>query len=189
MGQVYRMKLSENARLYSYEESILSRYGRELFIPMSIVRDDSGEYIDYLLDGFVPIERYKFSGLGSVFNVLKSLVEFYISIQRHMLDPLRFFSDKYNILVRCENGRAVPLFGRERNYYNDTNLEILCDEEADLVLPIVLELSRLNEVVCAKDAMESVYNKIRGSNPGFKDILRIVRDTQREWSIILPTGF
>ena len=189
MGQVYRMKLNDNAKLFSYEEKILCRYAKEFLLPLSIIRDEGEEFIDYILDGYVPIENYNFSGLGNVFNVLKSLIEFYISIQRHLLDPSRFFTEKEKILICYENGRAVPLFGKERNDFKDDNAELQGNADANLILPIVFELSKLSDVVCAKDAMESIYNKIRGNNPGLKDILRIVRDTQREWSLILPTGF
>lgn len=221
MGQVYRMKLSENALLYSHEEKILCRYANELILPLSIVRDEFGEYIDFLVDGHVVFNRYNFSNLGSVFAVLTSLVEFYISVQKHLLDPFRFFSEKEKILICCENMRAVPLFGKERRtelglshhtyiprnrnqyisqeimqgdesqgYAIQENVSLVFPEkEVDLILPVLIELSRLNAVVCAKDAMESIYNKIRGTNPGLKDILRIVRDTQREWNLIMPTGF
>ena len=189
MSQIYRMKLNDQAKLFNYEEKILSRYGQDLLLPLSIVRDESGEYIDYVIDGYVPFERYTFVGLGSVFSVLKSLVEFYISIQRHFLDSSRFFSEKEKILICYKSGRAIPLFGKARSAFDTENIELQNDEEANLILPLVVELSKLNGVVCAKDAMESIYNKIRGTNPGLKDILRIVRDTQREWSLILPTGF
>ena len=183
MSQIFRIKLSEDAKLLNYEEKIICKYSKELLLPLTVVRDESGEYIDYLADGYVPFNKYNVVGLGSVFTILQTAIESLILAKRHLLNPFRFFTDTERILISCVNGRTVPLFGRDRTMANyDEN-------ELSLLLPMLNELSMLRDVACAKEAMESVYNKIRDNNPGLKDILKIVYASEREWSLILPAGF
>ena len=180
MGQIYRVNLIQEAKLLPYEEKILRRHSSKLMIPFTIIRDEKAESIVYITDGLIPISQYEIKDIGSAFTILQSLIESYVSAQRHMIDPFRFFSDREKVFVSYKDGRAFPMFGNEGNPES---------KEMELVLPIINELASRKEIVCIKDAMESVVNKIRGNNLGLKDILRVAQTTQREWNLILPSGF
>lgn len=189
MGQIYRIKLNANSKLLQYEEKILLRYGKELILPLTIVREDNEEYLGYLADGYVPLNNYSFNGLESVFAVLHSAVDALLSAQRHLLDPARFLTEPDKVLVSTKDGRAVPLFGRERQGIINDNFCGRAEGESLLILPIINYLSQINGVECVKEAMDEVQKNIRGKNPGLIDILRIIKATNRNWSKILPTYF
>ena len=183
MSQVYRINLTGDAKLLYYEERMLCSNAAEFNIPFTVIRDESGEYINYLCDGYVPFDRYNFNMLGNVFTVLQTTIRYYMKAKKYLLNPFRFFSDTERILISSSSGAAIPLFGKE---LNNTGFE---ENELNLLVPIINELSMLRDVMCAKDAMEKIYKKVRDSNPGLKDILKIVLAEEREWSIILPASF
>ena len=174
MGQIYKVNLVNSAKLLPYEEKILQKHINNLMISFTVIRDDDGESIDYVTDGLLPISDYAIKDIESAFIILLTLVEAYITAQRYLLNPFRFFSDRDRVYVSSKSGRAFPMFGCDGN---------IKSKEIELVLPIINELAARTEVTSIKDAMESVVNKIRGNNLGLKDILRAVQSAQREWNL------
>ncbi|MDR1953996.1 MAG: hypothetical protein LBQ21_05915 [Clostridiales Family XIII bacterium] len=174
-----RVDIGEKNTIKDFEKRVLERLDDGFMLPVTVV-DEAGEtYLLYRTDGCTALNEYEPRDLSDVFCVARSFVMGMMEGRDRLLDPRKFFVTSDRVFIRDGATDMGLLFG-------DSGEEKGAD--AELILPILRELSGLRHIVGAKSAISRITEQLQNGNPGFADICKIIEAAERDWHCIQPSN-